>query len=650
MSTILGVFNKGGDSIERKKFSDLMGELSYWNPDKSSTLIKENIAFGHHMLFTTKNSEQEELPFFQKESNCLITADARLDYREELLKKLGAPKSFLIEKSDSELILKAYLKWGRNCTKFLFGDFAFAIADLEKQEIICARDHFGCRPLYYYNSPEVFVFSSEPKVLLSIPGLNAQIDESFIIDSIMTIPVEKQKSAFPSICRLTPANTLIVNKTHSNEESYWTLEANDKYADFTEKEAKQEFLNCFRGAVKERCRSNYPIGVELSGGLDSSGIAALVCEHLAKSNDKPIAFSHVLDNKLVDHVFPFKDEFSYSRLVAKHLNIDDHCLITGEKGKDCTKLIKEYINQFHRPVGQIFAIMSDQQYRIAQSKHVRIMLSGFGGDHMVSSTASGYFEELAQSQQLHTLKEQIQYKLSNKEGGYYRSLIKLFLIKWMPSVLSLRKFIFRTKDYRYRKMKESVIDRRLIKHSVLKKRLYDKNWFPDENDVRKRQYHRIMQDGISERLEVTNLIAQKYHIEFRYCLLDVKLIELYYSLQSRYKYKEGIGRYIYRSTLNEFLPDEICWRQKEVFFAIPSVYYRVIKDEQSILEIIDDAIQNNKFHYIDCNKLKGLFIRHRSIGSSFIKGFSNRNLLSAISVLLLQKLQREGKIDIGIKC
>ena len=153
MSAITGIFRRDGKPVNPETNQKMNDTLAHRGPDGSRVRCKGSVAFGHQMLHTTPESVQEVLPFENKNSGLVITADARIDNRKELSEELGLENN--IEVSDSQFILKAYEKWGEKCPENLLGDFAFAIWDKNREILFCARDHMGVRPLYYYLSDGV---------------------------------------------------------------------------------------------------------------------------------------------------------------------------------------------------------------------------------------------------------------------------------------------------------------------------------------------------------------------------------------------------------------------------------------------------------------------------------------------------------------
>jgi asparagine synthase (glutamine-hydrolysing) len=151
--------------------------LAHRGPDGAGAWSEESVGLGHRMLHTTPESLNEKLSLVDDRRGLVLTADARLDNRDELITALGFGGRPCEELTDSELILGAYKRWGERCPERLLGDFAFAIWDRRRQELFCARDHIGVKPFYYHRAGKLFVFASEIKALLCVPEVPRRLNE-----------------------------------------------------------------------------------------------------------------------------------------------------------------------------------------------------------------------------------------------------------------------------------------------------------------------------------------------------------------------------------------------------------------------------------------------------------------------------------------
>ncbi|HER63306.1 MAG TPA: asparagine synthetase B, partial [Desulfobacteraceae bacterium] len=418
MSSIIGIINKKGRTLEPALVEKTMVPPVYWEPDDSGIWSRGPVALGCHMLYTTPGSLNEKLPHYHEESGCCITADARIDYREELAEELNLDWKDARNLPDSIFLLKAYQKWGRDCVKHFYGDFAFAIWDDRSQTLFAARDHFGCRPFYYFETEELFAFSSDIMGLMLMPGFSAKIDEMFLVDTLATIVPEKDKTAFETLFRLRPAHMLSIDRDAGlTTVRYWDLELKPAFTGLNETEAAAGLRQRFMKAVGERCRSAFPVGIELSGGLDSSAIACAASGVSNKENSLT-AFSHTLSEEQKKHYYPFIDETGYAEIVAGTCHFKDHFRIHGEGSYGCLQVLSDFLDLCPMPYGQGFSLFSDLLYNSARKAGVRVLLSGFGGDEGVTSQAGGFFEELVQAGKLGELKKQLRLKI-RKGGGNY---------------------------------------------------------------------------------------------------------------------------------------------------------------------------------------------------------------------------------------
>ena len=188
------MFNRGPDGID------------VWYEDKSG--------LGNCMFHTTHEAVGETLPYVDRDNGLVITADARIDAREELAKNLGLFERLKNGIPDSHLILAAYRKWQTKCVHHLVGDFTFMIWDKNRQQLFCARDHLGVKPLYYHLSDHTFVAASEVRAILNVPQVPKRINEARLADYLVE-PLEvidKTSTLYDSISRLPPAHPLLISQ------------------------------------------------------------------------------------------------------------------------------------------------------------------------------------------------------------------------------------------------------------------------------------------------------------------------------------------------------------------------------------------------------------------------------------------------------
>lgn len=583
--------------------------------------------------------------YSDEKSGCYIVSDSRIDYKRELAGKLSFEWDAAEGFSDSKLILLAYLKWGEACLSNLYGDFSFVICDPERDEIFCARDHFGCRPLYYVDQPGFLAVASLISAFKNLPDFRYEINEQYILDSICAIERTDALSAYKGISKLKPAHYLKQTKGQSSGQTrYWDLKINENYKGLTLEEASDGLRDRIIEAVRQRSQTFGQIGVELSGGLDSSGIASVLAV-LSGQNTRINAFTHSISSDGAAQQMYQKSEMEFcSALVEKYGSIRQF-KITEENSEGGYKALAEAVYSLYKPINLHYAVNSDILFGEAGRLGTSIMFSGLGGDEGITNNGGGYFNELFRNGKHLKIRDNIKSIAHRRGSHFYLQFIKLYINFYAPWVINLY-----TKDWRKDEFRSFALQKSLARKYRMKRRYFNTTHFPHKPDVRAMQYFRLMYPNKPERIEETSLLAQQHGIEYRYPFLDVKLLEFFYSLPSEYKIKDGVGRYLFRMAMKEFLPEKIRMRTNKGGNTIPNVFVRALKDEAIFRELIEEGRLKNHYHYVDYDKLHGMLDSFKNIRGARRKEYGLRAFQSPMSVLILQKWQREGKIDIGIRC
>ena len=296
MSGIVGIYQRQGEQVSAEQLNSMVESIAHRGTDGSKVWHEGNVGLGHLMLHTTPESLIEELPFCDRLTDTTITADARIDNRNELIDLLDLKRERAEKISDSSLILRAYHKWGRDCPAKLIGDFAFAIWDGREQRFFCARSPMGIKPFYYYCSPTLFAFASEIKALFCLPQITKEINQLRIAYQLTGCFEDEEITFYQDISRLPPAHNLVINRESKTSQEYWALDPNRRLKLGSDREYAEAFRELFVEAVRCRLRSAFPIGSTLSGGLDSSSITCTARKLLAGSDRELHTFSAIFPN------------------------------------------------------------------------------------------------------------------------------------------------------------------------------------------------------------------------------------------------------------------------------------------------------------------------------------------------------------------
>ena len=317
MSGIVGIYHRNGAPIERTLLQSLVDFLSYRGPDSRDCWMDRSIGLGHAMLRTTRESLGERQPA-NLEGRFWITADARLDSRAELTAELQrSGRAVRPNAPDSELILHAYAMWGTPCVEHLRGDFSFGVWDTRNNQLFCARDHFGIKPFYYTQRQGLFVFSNTLNCMRMHPDVSGELNDAAIGDFLLFgLNYNTATTSFRDIQRLPPAHSLSISPEGINIKRYWAPPTDGRIRYSKPEEYVENFQSLLQTAVEDRLRTDR-VGILLSGGLDSSSVAAVTKEVSGTCGQKTEirGYTSVFESLIPD------EEGRYAREVGKFLEI-----------------------------------------------------------------------------------------------------------------------------------------------------------------------------------------------------------------------------------------------------------------------------------------------------------------------------------------
>lgn len=592
MSAITGIFYRDGSLVPSEQINKMNDCLSHRGPDGSSVWRDGSIALGHQMLRTTPESLQERLPFEDANSGLVITADARIDNRTELAPLLGLKDVKSVP--DSLFLLKSYQKWGEKCPDKLLGDFAFAIFDKENQKLFCARDHMGVKPFYYYLSDEIFLFSTEIKALFSNKDTPKNLNELKAALYLVNLP-PRDFTFYDKIFSLKPAHTMVITHQNSYLKRYWQLDPDFRITFDSDEEYYTAFRNIFAEAVKCRLRSVYPVGFDLSGGLDSSSI---VCMAKEIDSTKINTFSMVFDE------ISESDERQYIKKVIEKGGINAN-FVNGDL-IDPFDNIGNILWHVEQPLYTPNIALIWKKYGKMRKNDIRVFLSGHGGDQCIS-LGQNYFKDLFMNLQWKKLISEI----TSNANAIKRTKLSIFFYKaFLPTLFDLIPYF--SKKYFYRAFGEkNFLEQEFSKRVDFDKyvtEFYQNN--SSANTARKLHYYYVTYP-IQNLLEWINLSTAAFYIEPRYPYFDKRLIEFCYGIPVDLKFKFGWNRYIQRKGMENILPNEIQWRNNKTGY--DAVHRR------NILLYNEDFLEKMIFEknellesFIDFNKLQKTYKNFKS--------------------------------------
>jgi asparagine synthase (glutamine-hydrolysing) len=275
LSGICGLVNLDGAPIEPEALKKMAGAAAHRGPDGVRYHTERAVGLAYLALNITPESARERQPLVSERSDLVLVADARIDNRQELVRTLWDGNHLPDEiPTDAELILEAYRRWGEGCPAHLIGDFAFAIWDARRGRLFAARDAMAMRALYYRVEPRRVLFATEVKQILAADGVPARLFEPAVGAYLAGSFGHLEWSFYEGISQLAPAHALVVDESGQRTWRYWDIDPDLRIEYSTEEEYVEHFLEVFLEAVRCRLRSTKPVGLFLSGGMDSGSIAS----------------------------------------------------------------------------------------------------------------------------------------------------------------------------------------------------------------------------------------------------------------------------------------------------------------------------------------------------------------------------------------
>jgi asparagine synthase (glutamine-hydrolysing) len=385
MSGIVGIVNLDGAPVDPGLLRDMTQHMAYRGPDAQQTWTDAHVGFGHAMLRTTFEMAKESQPS-SVDGHVWITADARIDARNELIHKLESKTSRkLANATDADLILHAYQAWDKNCVDHLCGDFAFAIWDVPRQRLFCARDHFGIRQFHYAQVGGCLVFSNNLSTIRLHPRVSDKLNDLAIVNYLLfRYQPRIDQTSFADVQTLLPAHTLVWEAGRTKISRYWTLPIEDPIRYRRHEDYVDRFRELFDAAVATRMRTDRA-GILMSGGLDSPSIAATIHSigNQQKSRLSLRAFTYVYDRQIPDQ------ERRNASLVADYFAMPIHFAVLDDEkwfgGWDRASF------RFPEPMvnGPLWN-EDDFIRRAAQSDDIRVFYSGWGPDTMLNLEPTHY--------------------------------------------------------------------------------------------------------------------------------------------------------------------------------------------------------------------------------------------------------------------
>ncbi len=570
------------NSLNIENLNLMMMKIKHRGPDDEGVFIDNNVALGHVRLSIIDLSKAGKQPMYCEDGRFIIVFNGEIYNFIELKEELKEKGYRFNTLTDTEVILAAYKEWGKNCLHRFNGDWAFVIYDSQKKELFGARDRFGIKPFYYHKDENKMIFASEIKAIIPIIKDKIPNDKLIYEYLLYNRTDQSHETFFKGIIKLKHGHYFTLKERELTVKKWYDLKKSIKNKEALSYKSYREKL---KKAISIRLRSDVPLGVSLSGGIDSSSITSIVYHDL-----------NVHDIHTFSAIYG-KDEWAdESEFIDTYDNILKNMHFTNPSAETFYHDFEGFIIAQGEPISSIGPYA---QYKVMElaKENVTVTLDGQGADEQLAGYHyffGSYFKELFTKLKLFRLaKEVIFYLLKHKS----LLAIKYMLFYLSPNTLKQK---IGTKVYDY---VDGSFASKWEKKSTLGKDLYNPKSLNDSL-IDHFEYK------LEHLLKWDDLNSMHFSIESRVPFLDHHIVESTLPLKSRFKINNAETKFILRESVKEILPSKVYKRKDKKGFSTPSDdWFRTPKFQNYIC----DLLASDKFKkrgYFNVQKCQENYDKH----------------------------------------
>lgn len=535
--------------------------VTHRGPDDQGLFSSSKISLGQARLSIIDLSSKGRQPMSSEDKKVTLVFNGEIFNFLELRKELINHGHRFKSKTDTEVVVHGYEEWGLEVIKKLRGFFAFALWDDKKETLFLVRDRIGVKPLYYCQDGKKLFFASEIKAILANSEIKRKVNKEAYHQYLAFQASLGERTLFQEIKKVPPASILSFKNGKLGKEKYWKLKKSKSLLVVNPEKRLEELL---LESVKIRLASDVPLGVMLSGGLDSSAIVALMDRlGVKKINTFTVGFGQP------------DDEFNYARLIAKKYRTNHQEILL--KPKDIQKILKKIAWHQDEPLadgGGIATYLAAQAVR----EKVKVVLIGEGGDELF--------------------------------GGYSWYRLGLPYFKYFPEELKTRIYYYLTTFYNKNKVQN--VDQYPFFTNLLNKNkgnLLDK--------MISYEIENILPNSLCMKVDK---MTSAWGLEARAPFLDYRLVEFCFSLGEEDKISLRSNKVLFKKVMSKYLPGEIVNRRKHGFL-LPTIKWLNNDLKEFTREVIFDPSSFSQ-KYFSRKELRDLFIK-----KSYLSELERVNLL-----------------------
>lgn len=548
MSAIAGYVNFCGRPADERIVQRMLATMSHRGPNGSAIWVKAGAALGHAALHTTPEHKYEAQPLLDESGSVCLVLDGRVDNREELRKAIETKGSVLLDETDAELVLKAYLTWGEECPARIIGDFAFAVWNVRDRILFAARDTYWCRPFYYYVNEDCFVFGSEIQSVLAHPAVPAVINEGMLAEYLASALTSDEETLYAGVNRLPASRSFLISDGKISRRRYWEVDPGREIRYRHDGDYAEHYRELLRECVCCRLRSDRPVGADLSGGMDSSSVVAVVMALQQQGTGVDGFATYSVSFPGV----PAADETSYIRDVLDFWNLDGAILVPGPRPLEWyLEQVKRYRDHPEYPNGSY----TDAVREAGNQRGHRVMLTGSGGDEIFSGNYFHY-ADMFRSLQLRRFWTQRQADARNESLTTRPSVLDCGPRQLIPD------FVKRlAKPLRRQPKPPRWIEPQFAARTNLVDRFHQPVRVPEfRSHVQRAMYRNLASGWTRHSEEIDERSAAWFQIEQRHPFRDRRMVEFGFAIPESQRWRELERKFIMRQGMRDLLPRSVLTR------------------------------------------------------------------------------------------
>lgn len=584
---------------DREIIRDMTEIISHRGLDDFGYFSDKYISLGHRRLSIQDLSANGHQPMFTEDKRYCIIFNGEIynhwDIRIELESKYNFRST-----SDTETILYGFVEYGLQVFNKLNGVFALAIYDTHTHDLIVARDQFGVKPLYYYQQNEHFIFASEMKAILTVPGIKKDLDAKGLLQYIRFLWSPGERTPLHFVRKLLPGHYLRINVKDPGAIKvikYYTIPFNGQYEQKTEQEWIKALDEQLFLAVKRQLLSDVPVGFFLSGGLDSSAIVAMAKRAFP---DKKLRCYTIDAGQKEMEDEGFADDLNFARKVAKHLDLD---LVEVEGKVDIMTDFDKMIWHLDEPQADVAPLHVYNICRRAHEDGYVVLLGGTGGDDVFS----GYrrHQALRYEKHLRVIPPYMARMMKNILKNIFshhpqiRRLKKLFTdLEKKPVERFLGYFSWISLESSKKLLSKTLVDQ-IDGYDSMEVLANTFRHVPEEkNLLNKMLYLELKYFLPDHNLNYSDKLGMASGVEVRVPFLDKELVEFSTRIPPELKMKGTRTKYLLKKVMERYLPREVIYRSKAGFGApVRSWIKNILKDHHDIIFNRDIIKKEDLFDY-----------------------------------------------------